>query len=178
MISQSNKFASPHPDEYHEYYHSYINKFKPENFLSEFAGQPAELQRVLGLLEPDEDSRLHEPYTWTLKEVVGHLIDCERIFSIRMLRIGVGDETPIPGIEQNMYVANMDYENVTMEDLLNEFSLLRQSNVLLINRMTPESLDRRGIASDNPISARANLFILGGHVAYHLEIIKRRLGRE
>ena len=93
-----------------------------------------------------------------------------------MLRIAVGDETPIPGIDQNMYVSNMDYETVEMSSLLNEFKHLRKANVLLLKRLEPESLGRMGTASDNPISARANLFILGGHFVYHMEIVKKRLG--
>ena len=142
-----------------------------------FESQDSELQDLLGDLEPGEDSRLHEPYTWTLKQVVGHLIDCERIFSMRMLRIAVGDETPIPGIDQNLYVTNLKYETVSMSGLLDEFSHLRKANVLLAKRLPSGALNNRGIASDNPVSARANLYILVGHVKYHFEIIKRRLGR-
>jgi hypothetical protein len=176
MNSPTAKFAPPGADEYHEYYAKYIQSFGAADFLPLFETQDSELLELLGGLEPGEDSKLHEPYTWTLKQLVGHLIDCERIFSMRMLRIAVGDETPIPGIDQNFYVDNLDYENVSMADLLDEFSHLRKANVLLAKRLPPGSLDRRGIASDNPVSARANLYILVGHVAYHVMIIKRRLG--
>ncbi len=176
MSSSETLFHPPASDEYHEFYEKYINSFEAAEFLRLFESQEAALQEVLGDLEPGEDSRLHEPYTWTLKQVVGHLIDCERIFSMRMLRIAVGDETPIPGIDQNHYVANLDYESVSMTDLLDEFSHLRKSNILLAKRISPAALERRGIASDNPVSARANLYILVGHVAYHFAIIKQRLG--
>jgi len=176
MSSPSSMFDPPNSDEYHEYYEKYINSFEAAEFLRLFESQDSDLQDVLGDLEAGEDSRLHEPYTWTLKQVVGHLIDCERVFSMRMLRIAVGDETPIPGIDQNHYVANLDYENVSMADLLDEFSHLRKSNMLLAKRLPLGALDRRGIASDNPVSARANLYILVGHVAYHFAIIKQRLG--
>ena len=174
-MSLSATTAPPRPDEYHEYYEQYINKADRNDFFQAFQDQPQQLRHVLGDLEPGEDSRLHEPYTWTLKQVVGHLIDCERVFSNRMLRIAVGDETPIPGIEQNSYVANIDYEPTTMDDLLKEFEHLRAANVLLAKRLSPESLARMGTASDNAVSARANLYILAGHVVYHLEIIKKRL---
>ncbi len=172
----SSTISAPTSNEYHEFYHKYISKIESDDFLAAFERQPKELKSVLGNLEPEEESKLHEPYTWTLKQVLGHLIDCERIFSTRMLRIAVGDETPIPGIDQNMYVSNMDYETVEMSSLLNEFKHLRKANVLLLKRLEPESLGRMGTASDNPISARANLFILGGHFVYHMEIVKKRLG--
>jgi hypothetical protein len=168
-------FEPPRLGEYHEYYEQYISKANRHDFMSSFAGQPQELRDALGGLEPGEDSRLHEPYTWTLKQVLGHMIDCERIFSNRMLRIAVGDEAPIPGIDQNSYVASLDYESPTMDELLDEFELLRKANVLLVNRLPIEGWSRMGTASDNPVSAKANLFILAGHVVYHLDIIKRRV---
>lgn len=174
-MSLSTTITPPNPDEYHEYYESYVSKVDRQNFFQAFEEQPKEIRQVLGDLAPGEDGRWHEPYTWTLKQVMGHLIDCERVFSDRLLRIAVGDETPIPGIEQNMYVDNINYEPTIMSDLLDEFEHLRAANVLLVKRLSTESLSRMGTASDNPVSAKANLFILAGHVVYHLDIIKRRL---
>jgi len=174
-MSSSIAIAPPTSQEYHEYYQQYIGKADSKNFLASFEQQPQVLRDVLGGLDDDEVSKLHEPYTWTFKQVMGHLIDCERIFSCRMLRIAVGDKTPIPGIDQNIYVANLDYETPTMSELLDEFQLLRQANALLVKRLSPESLSRVGTASDNPVSAKANLFILAGHVEYHLEILKKRI---
>lgn len=167
----------PEQDECHEYYLKYISQFHAEIFLEGFAGQIDDLKNLVGNLPPGVDSQLHEPYTWTLKQVVGHLIDVERIFSTRLLRIGVGDESSIPGMEQNIYVANLNYEEVTMQNLLDEFGHLRSANVLLAKRMSNESLARRGVASGYEVSAKANLFILAGHVVHHSEIIKRRLGK-
>lgn len=174
-MSSIATMTPPTPDEYHEYYEKYVSKADRNDFFKAFEAQPQELRQVLGELEPGEDNRLHEPYTWTLKQVMGHLIDCERIFSDRMLRIAVGDKAPIPGIDQNMYVANIDYEPTTMTDLVDEFEHLRSANVLLVKRLSPESLAFVGTASDNSVSAKANLYILAGHVVYHLDIVKRRL---
>ena len=174
-MSLSKTISPPEPDEYHEYYKSYISQADRKNFFQTFEEQPRELRKLLGNLDPGEDNRLHKPYTWTLKQVMGHLIDCERIFSNRLLRIAVGDTTPIPGIEQNMYVASIDYEATNMNDLLDEFEHLRAANVLMVKRLSPDSLSRMGTASDTPVSAKANLYILSGHVVYHLNIVKQRL---
>lgn len=162
--------------DYDPYYHRYVCKVPQGNFLEVFGAQPAMLQDLLGDLADGEDEKLHEPYTWTLKEVIGHLIDCERIFSTRLLRIAVGDETAIPGIDQNIYVDGLDYTMVSMQSLLDEFAAIRKANSLLAQRMSPEALERMGVASEKPVSARANLFILCGHVEYHVEIIRKRLG--
>lgn len=169
------QLSPPTSDQYHQYYETYVNKVG-NNVLQEFADQPDELKKLLGNLKKGQDSCLHEPYTWTLKQVIGHLIDCERAFSTRIFRIAVGDSTPIPGIDQNMYVDNIDYETVTMKSLLKEFRQLRKSNVLMVRRLGLDSLENLGIASDYPVSAKANLFIMVGHVGYHLEIIRSRLG--
>jgi len=175
MTSPTRNLSPPTPDQYHEYYAAYINMVGPD-VRGQLVEQPTILKSMLGELAPDQVSCLHEPYTWTLKQLMGHLIDCERIFGSRLFRIAAGDPTPIPGIDQNQYVENMDYENVSMKALLKEFSQLRKANVLLVKRLKPEALDNMGVASDNPVSAKANLFILAGHVSYHLEIIKKRLG--
>ena len=113
-MNSTNKFSVPSQDEYNEYYQPYISLFDPQDFLVEFRQQPQQLEDLVCGLSAEEVSRLHEPYTWSLKQVVGHMIDCERIFSTRALRIGVGDETPIPGIDQNIYVENLNYESVEM----------------------------------------------------------------
>ena len=169
------QFIAPTADEYGEFYETYVSRFQPTDFLKAFRGQVDELFELLGDLPEGEDTRCHEPYTWNLKQLMGHLIDCERIFSTRLLRIAVNDTTPIPGIEHTQYVDNLDYDSVSMRALLDEFDHLRKSNALLADRLNRESLARMGTASDLPVSANANLFIMGGHVAYHLEIIRKRL---
>ena len=168
--------AAPTPHEYHQFYGKYISLVDPDRLPSELASQPIELKQLLSTLSDSEVDCLHEPYTWTLKQVIGHLIDCERIFSHRLNRIAVGDQTPIPGIDQNKYVSAIDYSPIPMANLLDEFEHLRIANCLLCDRLPTTSMANMGIASDTPVSARANLFILAGHVRYHLEIIERRIG--
>ena len=169
------KFATPAVGEYAEYYHQYINKFAPNDFLAGFEAQIEELRNLFGDLPEGEDEKLHAPYTWTLKQLMGHLIDCERVFSTRMLRIAAADDSRLTGFDQDATVANLDYQEVTMSDLLDEFEHLRRANIGLARRLTPESLTIMGTASDNPISAKACLYILAGHIVYHVEIARKRL---
>lgn len=170
-----NTITRPDPTEYFEYFETYISKFTPTDFWQEFDDQPDRLRSQLGELPDGEDSKLHDPYTWTLKQVVGHLIDTERIFATRLLRIGVGDPTPNPDFEQNSYVDGLDYEPVSMNDLIEEFSLLRKTNAMMLRRFGNEQLSRSGTASGRELSARAIPFLLGGHFNYHFEIMEKRL---
>ena len=157
MPTKPREISRPTHDEYNSYYHQYISLFQAENFLDGFAAQTGELQQLLGDLSPEQVNQLHEPYTWTLKQVLGHLIDVERIFSTRALRIGVGDETPIPGIDQNIYVDGFDYNVASMKDLLDEFTFLRNANVMLAGRMSDKALSRRGTASENESLSKSEL---------------------
>lgn len=171
----TNSLTRPEPTEYFEYFETYISKFKPKDFWGEFDAQPKQLKDLLGDLPRGVDSIFHDPYTWTLKQVVGHIIDTERIFATRLLRIAVGDPTPNPDFEQNSYVAGLNYEQVSMQALLEEFSSLRVSNASLIRRLDNEQLARSGTASGRELSARAIPFLMGGHFNYHFEIMKNRL---
>jgi len=170
-----NAITRPQSSEYVEYFETYISKFTPADFWAEFDRQPCQLRELLGSLPAGEESKLHDPYTWTLKQVVGHLIDTERIFATRLLRIGVGDATPNPDFEQNSFVAGIDYEPVLMGDLIDEFDMLRKSNAMMLRRFGDEQLGRSGTVSGRELSARTIPFILGGHFVYHFEIMEKRL---
>jgi len=170
-----NEITRPEPSEYLEYFETYISKFTPADFWAEFDGQPDQLRTLLGNLPAGEELKLHEPYTWTLKQVVGHLIDAERIFGTRLLRIGVGDPTPNPDFEQNSFVAGLDYGPVLMNDLIDEFDVLRKSNAMMLRRFGDDQLIRSGTVSGRPLSARTIPFVLGGHFNYHYQIMEKRL---
>lgn len=174
----TDKFAAPAATDYNDFYRRYVSLVPEEDdFCSCLETQIVTLENLLGDLPEGSDLLPHPPYTWTLRQLVGHLIDCERIFSGRLLHIGVGDPAELPGMDQDVYVANLDYSQVTMRRLLDEFAHLRRANLALANRMSVECLNRVGQASGWPISARANLYIMVGHVEYHVAIIKKRLGK-
>ena len=169
--------SRPDPSEYLEYFEPFISKFTPEDFWAEFQSQPNELTKLLQNLPSGEEEKLHTPYTWTLKQVVGHLIDTERILSTRLLRIAVGDSSPNPDFQQDNYVAGMDYQSASISGLVEEFAALRKSNALLIGRLNPNQFSHTGIIAGHPVSARTLPFLMGGHFNHHLEIMKKRLGK-
>jgi hypothetical protein len=106
--------------------------------------------------------------------VVGHLNDVERVFSYRLLRISRGDQTPLPGFEQNDFVQAAGFDRTPLRDLASEFEFLRRANILLVRPMTIESIDCRGTASGMTVSARALVYMMVGHVDHHLASLREK----
>ncbi|MFM9825878.1 DinB family protein [Flavobacterium sp.] len=111
---------------------------------------------------------------WTIKDIIQHIIDVERIFSYRALRISRNDTTPLPGFEENDYVENTNANGRSIQDLLNELKVVRTATIILFKSFSNEQLKNLGIASNNPISVRAIGFIIIGHQHHHFKIIKER----
>lgn len=111
---------------------------------------------------------------WTIKEIIQHIIDTERIFAYRALRISRNDKTPLPGFDENDYVDNTNAQSRSIQDLLTEFSAVRHSNLLMFKSFTDEQLRRIGTASNHEISVRAIGFILLGHLKHHQRVFAER----
>jgi uncharacterized damage-inducible protein DinB len=111
---------------------------------------------------------------WTIKDIIQHIIDTERIFAYRALRISRNDQTPLPGFEENDYVANTDANSRSIQDLLAEFSAVRYTTLFLFKSFSEEQLARIGIASNNQISVRAISFIIIGHQKHHQKVFQER----
>ena len=111
---------------------------------------------------------------WTIKEIIQHIIDTERIFAYRALRISRNDKTPLPGFEENDYVDNTDAKNRSIQDFLTEFSAVRHSNLLMFKSFSDEQLRRIGIASQHEVSVRALGFLIIGHMKHHQKIFIER----
>ncbi len=165
----------PANDEYREYYGTYINRVPDGDLLMLLDTQVGELHEVLDPVTERQATTIHEPYAWTIKQVVGHLIDCERVFGNRIHRFASGDFQPVPGIDQDLYVANNDYQTPTLASLVKEMECCRNANVLMLQRIHSEAWDNRGTADGNSVSVRALAWILAGHVIHHLEIVRGRL---
>lgn len=111
---------------------------------------------------------------WTIKEIIQHIIDSERIFAYRALRFSRGDETALPGFDENMYGNNADAENRSINDLLTEMSAVRHANIMMFKSFSQEALLRKGTASGYTVSVRAFGFLLIGHQNHHIKIFKER----
>lgn len=116
----------------------------------------------------------YAPGKWTIKEIVGHIIDAERVFAYRMTCFARGEQQPLPGFEENDYVANAHFSDRSLLSLSHEFALLRKANLYLFKSLTEEELNRKGTASGKEITVRAILFVTAGHIMHHTSIIKAR----
>ncbi len=164
----------PEPHEYDAYYHKYISLVPEADIRDAFAAQPAELRSTLAGVPEEKGGFSYADGKWTIKEVLSHLIDGERIFAYRILRISRGDETAIEGFEQDGYIENSNANNRSFGDLLDEFELSRRANTLMLKNLDAAALSRMGTASGVPVSVRALANICIGHVRHHLNLLNER----
>lgn len=131
--------------------------------------------RLKGIREERGDYR-YAPGKWSIKEVVGHLSDTERVFAYRALRIGRGDPTPLAGFDDQTYVAATRAERLSLSDVVDEWVTVRAATLTLFRGLPPEAWTRIGEASGHPTSVRALAYIIAGHVRHHLETLGERYG--
>ncbi len=116
----------------------------------------------------------YAPGKWTIKEVLMHLIDTEKIMAFRALCIARGDQTKLPGFDQNQYAETVDVSSRTIKDLLEEFALTRQLTMTTFKHFTDQELLNLGTASNNPVSVRALAYIIIGHELHHMKVMRER----
>jgi hypothetical protein len=159
----------PSTEEYASFYTDYVQRARGRgDILAALADQIDELHAALGPLSDLQAQYKPGPQEWSIKEVIGHINDVERVFSYRLLRISRGDATPLPGFEQEDYVRAAGFDRYSLGDLLKEFEFLRRANLIAIEGMPEEAVDCRGTASGYTVSARALIYMLVGHVDHHL----------
>ena len=169
------KLNHPTPDEYASFYADYVQRaIAREDVLAALPKQIDEVGSALDHLSDQQALYKFGPAEWSIKEVIGHLNDVERVFSYRLLRIARGDGTPLPGFDQEDYIRAAGYDNVPLAELLNEFELLRRANILMISHLDDEAVSRLGAASGATVSARALIYMLVGHVEHHMACIHEK----
>jgi uncharacterized damage-inducible protein DinB len=169
--------TTPRPDEFDPFYAGYISRVA--NVPSPVDELVAQRARLLNGLSPLSDEQAEYRYAagkWSIKELVGHLSDAERIFAYRLLRIGRGDETPLPGFEENDYVRSAGAHQRPFGELLDEWAAARDATSALVRGMPAEAWERRGTANGALISARALVYIVLGHVEHHRSVLEDRYG--
>jgi uncharacterized damage-inducible protein DinB len=164
----------PEKSEYPEYFEQYIKLIPGENVIRALESQMLELQALVSDLPSEKEDFAYAPGKWTIKEVIGHLIDAERVFGYRVLRFARGDSQALPGFDDKKYVPAGKFNKRSFYDLAHEFSILREANIILIKNLSEEELSLRGTADNLEMSARALIFAIAGHSAHHVRTIKLR----
>jgi len=172
--STATAYLRPQPGENAPYYDRYISLVPGNDILAALDEQRRQTLLLLcGRTEADGDLR-YAPDKWSLKEVLGHLNDTERIMSYRALRISRGDQTPIEGFEQDDYVRNGPFGRTSLPDLIEDYIAVRRATISLFRNLDDEAWTRRGTANKNEVTVRALAYLIAGHELHHRRIIEEK----
>ncbi len=166
--------TKPAKSEYLPYYERYISLVPDGDVISTLATQISETQALLRSLPASVATYRYAPEKWSVNEVIGHVIDSERIFASRAQRFARNDPAPMPGFEQDDYVRNATFDAYPLGDLTSELETVRQSTVLLFRHMDEQAWTRRGVANNAEVSVRALAYIIAGHELHHREVLRAR----
>lgn len=167
----------PASDEHAPFYAGYVASLEDsEDAGAVLRDQLREVPERLGGLDDERAGHRYAPGKWSVREVVGHLADSERVFAYRMLRIVRGDGTPLAGFSEDDYVAAADFDDRPLAGLLEEWTAVRRATLALVETVRGEAWARRAVANGTPISARALAYALAGHTRHHLRVLAERYG--
>jgi DinB family protein len=142
----------------------------------ELASQRDRVADLFSSVTEDRAAFRYATGKWTVREILGHMTDAERIFAYRLLRIGRGDETPLPGFDETIYVPEAAFERRSLHDVIDEWTIVRNATIALVKGMPPGAWTRRGVANEQRVSARGLLYVIAGHVEHHLKVLRERYG--
>lgn len=166
----------PAPGEYAEWYNGYVAMVAEMDLMPLLEEQPTRLvARLAGLGEQQALHRYAEG-KWSVKDVVNHMTDAERVFSYRLLRVARGDARPLQGFDENAFALDARADKRAMASLVDEFVAVRQSTLALVRSLRPEVWTRTGTANAAPVSARSLAAVIAGHVEHHMKVLADRYG--
>ncbi|WNR42595.1 DinB family protein [Paenibacillus roseipurpureus] len=164
----------PGQDEYASFYTGYIQVVPEGDYVSILDEQEKALVAMFSSLQEEQALSGYAPGKWSLKEVLGHITDTERIMSYRLLRIARGDQTDLPGFDQDVFIAHSNFDGVALKDLIQDFQAVRQATRALLPTIADEAWTRFGTANTFRISARAIAFVIAGHAQHHLNVAEQK----
>jgi hypothetical protein len=169
--------SRPAASEYSAEVENYIRLVPDGDIRSVLANQAEDIEQLVGMLDDEQSLVRHPPYTWSIKQVVGHLADCERVFGYRAMRLARNDPTPLPSFDENAYMQAANFDNYPIAELLAEFALLRRSHLLMLSHLADEAWLRSCVVNGHRTTMRAVAHVMAGQAQHHLAILHQRLGR-
>ena len=166
----------PTEQEYAPYYGTYVGKVDGDDFMQTLKNLQKETTDFLSNLNEEQWNHRYAEGKWSVKEVMIHILDAERVFAYRALRIGRNDDTPLPGFEQNGYVPFYKADGRSSQSILDEYQTVRNATLSLFDNFSDEDMGRMGNASGHPVSVLGLGFIIAGHETHHMQILKERYG--
>jgi hypothetical protein len=166
--------AKPQTNEYAAYYEKYVSLVPDGDIVELLEQQLEKTLALLGGLSEEKGNYRYAPDKWSVKELVGHISDTERIFAYRLLRFARNDKNALAGFEQDGYIENANFDSCRLSDLVREFEYIRKSSIALLYHLPEDAWMRSGNASDNEVTVRALAYILAGHELHHLNVLSER----
>jgi len=174
MTTLATTLGRPEPGEYAPYYEKYISQITGNDILTTLYEQRRQMLLLLsGRSESDGEIR-YALEKWSVKEVLGHICDTERVFAYRALRIARNDATPLAGFDENEYVKNAAFARQPLADLIEDFIAVRRATISLFRGFDEAAWIRRGTANNNPVSVRALAYIIAGHELHHRRMLEEK----
>jgi len=164
----------PSPEEHIPYLKLYIDLVPDNDIIEELEKQVDPFSKLITGISEEKSQYRYAPEKWSIKELTVHILDTERIMAYRALCISRNEKKSLPGSDQDEYAREIDYSKITMKGLLEEFIVLRKSNILMLKNFTEEMCLRKGLANQNPITVRALAYVIYGHAQHHLNILKEK----
>ena len=165
---------SPDRSEYPEYFETYIKLVPKDRVMKQLQDSILDLQSIISNIPEEFENFSYAPGKWTVKDVVGHVIDTERIMAYRALRFGRNDSVELPGYDQNIYAPHANYNKRTLYDIAHEFGLVRESNLILFKNFDEKALMRKGKANKWDMTVRSLIYVISGHELHHLRVLKTK----
>jgi hypothetical protein len=166
----------PSETEYASFYARYVALVPETDILAVLDSQADEIRRLAGSVPAEREGYRYAEGKWSIRQVLGHLVDGERIFGYRAFCISRGDQAALPSFDENQYVAGACSDGVPLRELVEELALVRRSNLVVLRRLVPVEWARVGTASGKPVSVRALAWVMAGHPRHHLQILRERYG--
>ncbi|HTQ79976.1 MAG TPA: DinB family protein [Thermoanaerobaculia bacterium] len=166
----------PAPSEYPASAAEYVVEAPAGDIVAALAAQPEVLRQGIDGVPAERERFRYAEGKWSLREVVGHIIDFERVVGYRLFAISRGERAPLPAFNENAYVARSRFDQQRLAELARDFALARESNLAIVRRLDGEDWSATGIANGNPVSVRALTFMLAGHAQHHMAVLRDRYG--
>lgn len=164
----------PQPDEYGEFYKDYIELVDSPNVIESLIQQGQQVFSLIQTLSDEEAAFRYAENKWSVQEVLGHLIDTERIMAYRALCISRGEKKSLPGYDQDEYVNEANFSSRSLQNMSTEYDALRNANISMFSGFNEEQIKRKGTANQTKVSVRGLAYIIAGHEKHHLNILEEK----
>ena len=174
MSTLATTIGRPEPGEYAPYYEKYISQIQNDDILAALDEQRRQMLLLLSSRSEAEGNLRYAPEKWSIKEVLGHISDAERVFTYRALRISRNDATPLPGFDENEYVKNAPFAHLALGELIEDYIAVRRATLTLFRNFDEAAWTRRGLANQQQVTVRALAYIIAGHDLHHRRVLQER----